>query len=208
MTVVTEPATADHGRTATLYLDGRLVARAIEVPRVDPDHFPPAPVPFTVAVAVAEHFPGHTDHPFPECYVCGTSRSTEDGLHLCTGPVPPRPGAPRTATPWIPSPELDSGDGRVDLATTWAVLDCPGGWSIGFEDRYMVLGTMTAAVIRRPRVGEPHVISGDLLYDQGRKALSSTALYDRDGRLLAHATGLWITVGPAPVSSRYGTGPE
>lgn len=201
MTVLAEPATADHGRAATLYLADRLVARAVEVPRVDPDHCPCAPVPFDVALAAAEKFPGDTEHPFPECYVCGTSRAAQDGLHLRTGPLPYLPDLPRTATAWLPSPDLDSGDGRVDLATTWAVLDCPGGWSIGFDGRYMVLGTMTATVLHRPRVAAPHVITGDLLNDQGKKALSSTALYDDSGTLLARATGLWITVRPDSLSA-------
>jgi hypothetical protein len=208
MTVLTEPATADHGRAATLYLADRIVARAVEVPRVDQEHHLCPPVPFDVALEAAGSFPGDTEHPFPECYVCGTARAAQDGLHLRTGPLPARPGLPRTATPWLPSAELDSGDGRVDLATTWAVLDCPGGWTVGFEGRYMVLGTMTATVLQRPRVAEPHVITGDLVQDQGRKALSSTALYDADGTLLARATGLWITVTTDPLSTGTATGRE
>jgi hypothetical protein len=208
LTVLTEPATADHGRAATAYLADRLVARAVEVPRVDPDHHPCPPVPFDIAMAAGTQFPGDAEHPFPECYVCGTSRAAEDGLHLRTGLLPFRPGQPRTGTAWIPSAALDSGDGRVDLATTWAVLDCPGGWSIGFGDRYMVLGTMTATVLHRPRVTMPHVITGDLLHDQGKKALSSTALYDSAGTLLARATGLWITVRTDPVSTGTTVGGE
>ena len=46
-----------------------------------------------------------------------------------------------TACAWVP-------DDSVDLAQTWAAMDCPGGWSGGLAGRPMVLGTMTARVER------------------------------------------------------------
>jgi hypothetical protein len=63
----------------------------------------------------------------------------------------------------------------------------------------MVLGTMTAAVHYLPTVGEPHVVMAWPRGQDGRKYYSGTALYAGDGRLLAQADAVWISVDASTV---------
>ena len=63
----------------------------------------------------------------------------------------------------------------------------------------MVLGTMTAAVHDLPRVGKPHVVMAWPRGHDGRKYYSGTALYAADGRLLARADAVWISVDASSV---------
>lgn len=145
------------------------------------------PVPFAVAQACAAAYEGRHDHPFASCFSCGTAR--EDGLGLRPGRVPDGDGA--YAASWVArevSPEI-----------VWAALDCPGGWSAGIAGRPMVLGTMTAALVTLPAVGEECVVMAWPRGGEGRKYLSGTALYGADGRLLGRAEATWIAVDPASV---------
>lgn len=154
----------------------------------DPD------VAFELAQRAGERYGGLTDHPFPECFACGTARAEGDGLLLRPGPV----GDATTSTAWVPHPAFDVGDGAVRLATTWAGLDCPGGWSADLPGRPMVLGTMTAQVLRRPRIGERCVVRGsaDLTgRTTGRRTVPArTTLYGADGQALAIASQIWVVI--------------
>jgi hypothetical protein len=135
---------------------------------------------------------GFHHHPFDQCFTCGTQRGEGDGLRLFTGPT----GEGRTAGTWTPHPAFAGPDGHLDVPTTWAALDCPGGWAADFTQRTMVLGRMTATVVRTPRAGEPHLTVGHLDRQDGRKFATSTALYTADGELLGHAQQVWIEVDP------------
>jgi hypothetical protein len=53
---------------------------------------------------------------------------------------------------------------------------------------------MTAQVFRRPKPGEELLATGRLDDHIGRKYLSSTALYSREGDLLGRAEQIWIEV--------------
>lgn len=145
-------------------------------------------------------FAGLVSHPFPTCFVCGPDRGPGDGLRIFPGPV----GRGRVASLWVPEPGLaessdllDGGLERVGLATTWAALDCVGGWASDLEDRPMVLGRMTALVEALPAVGEPHVVVGAVLGEEGRKTFTASTLYDHDARVVARAEHVWIAVDPA-----------
>lgn len=135
-------------------------------------------------------YPGFHEHPFDHCFTCGTARVEGDGLRLFTGPVEPG----RTAAPWTADAAFDSGDGSVDLPVTWAALDCPGGWAADFTQQPMVLGRMTAQVVRRPEVGEPLLAGGHLVHRDGRKFSTSTTLHSLEGELLGRAEQVWIQV--------------
>ncbi len=154
---------------------------------------------FNRALAAGERYPGLVDHPFPTCFSCGTARGPGDGLQLRPGAIGATGSAAGTATAWIPHPAFDSGDGRVSTALVWAALDCPGGWSAGLSGRPMVLGTMTARVVGRPRVGERCVVRGvaDPASPSGRSVPTRTALYGETGTLLATAAQVWVVVDPA-----------
>jgi hypothetical protein len=143
------------------------------------------------ARAAEASYRGLGDHPFPRCFVCGPDNA--DGLHLRPGPV----GDGRTACTWVPGPGLAAADGLVDPAFLWAVLDCPGGWTIDLEGRPSVLGRLTAGIDARPPTGECCVVMGRKLAEDGRKTSTATTLYDADGRMLARARQVWIAVDPA-----------
>ena len=151
-------------------------------------------VPGPPTTAEAEHglaqFAGLDHHPFAHCFTCGTARSDGDGLRLFPGPA----GDGRTATAWTPHASFGDVDGLLDTPTTWAALDCPGGWAADFTQQVMVLGRMTAQVVRPPRVGEPHLATGVLRGRDGRKFTTDTALYTADGELLGRSEQTWIEV--------------
>ena len=135
---------------------------------------------------------GFAHHPFDRCFTCGTARDDGDGLRLFTGPT----GPDRVAGTWTPHDAFGDAAGELDVPTTWAALDCPGGWAADFTQQTMVLGRMTADVVRSPRAGEPLLSVGELEAHEGRKFLTSTALFTIDGELLGRAEQTWIQVDP------------
>lgn len=135
------------------------------------------------AVAAAREYPGLSGHPFPTCFTCGPQRDAGDGLRIFPG----RLDDGRTAAPWrVPD--------DIDEATVWAALDCPGGWTVQLEERPRVLGRIAAHVVDVPAAGDDCVVTGQVLREQGRKAVVATALYAPSGALLARAVATWIAV--------------
>lgn len=178
------------GDAARLTFGGAVVAEATAVSR---DLDAVEPVPYAVAQQAAARYPGWQRHPFPGCFVCGPARPAPDGLGLRPGPVEGRPGS--TATAWRPDAALTDGSGgRVPAEMVWAALDCPGGWTVDLAGRPAVLGRMTAAVDALPCADDECVVVGRLLGAEGRKSYTATTLYDGDGRVLARAHAVWITV--------------
>jgi len=120
---------------------------------------------------------------FGECFVCG-DRSSGDGLGIRVGSVLGR--EPVHAAPWTPSesaPEM-----------VWAAIDCPGAYAVGAEGRgEVILGRMTARILRVPEAGEPCVVTAWPVAEDGRKLFAGTALFAEDGELLALARQVWIT---------------
>jgi hypothetical protein len=149
-------------------------------------------------------YPGLHAHPFPTCFACGPDRAEGDGLRIFPGPV----GGDRSqvASVWVPqeshaeSGDLVDGVHRCGVATTWAALDCVGGWSEQIEGRPYVLGRMTARIDALPVVGEPHVVVGRHLGRAGRRTFTASTLYDADGRIVGSARHTWVQVDP----SRFG----
>lgn len=183
--------TAD-GRT-TLGFGGAEIAEAVAgalagqlVDPVDPD----------TAEDVMARYAGWTSHPFPGCFACGTDRPAPDGLGLRPGRLLDRPDT--VATSWLPDASLADVDGRLPPHLVWAALDCPGGWSSDLVGRPMVLGRMTAQVDATPRAGEPCVVVGQHLADDGRKTYTASTAYDSDGRVLGRAEATWIAVRTLP----------
>lgn len=156
-----------------------LVAEAVAG---DPALDPPAPPEPDVAAAAAAGVGAFGPPEFAECFVCGT-RADGSGLGIHPGPVPGRDGL--VATTWV---------GReVSPAVVWAAIDCPGAYAAGDPGRgEVVLGRMTARVDRLPAEGEPCVVVGWPLGEDGRKLFAGTALYGRGGAALAVARQVWI----------------
>ncbi len=196
-----EVTDADGATVATLA--GAEVARAevLDQPPVAVD-----PVPADEARAAEASYPGLRQHPFPSCFGCGTEREEGDGLRIFPGPV--RGGgedAPtRVAATWTPHPSLfedwhvyHDDHPRASLPVAWAALDCVGGWAGDLTDRMMVLARISARVHTLPLIGEEHVVVGEARGAEGRKTWTAATLYDADGRALALAEHLWVTVDPA-----------
>lgn len=161
-----------------------------------------APVTHDEAVAASATFSGHVDHPFARCFVCGTDRGPGDGLRIFPGVVEPEEsGGVRVAAPWTPDASLaedfhayNDEHTRASLASTWAALDCAGGWAGGIGSQLMVLGRMVARIDTLPAIDEPHVVVGEARGSEGRKTWSATTLYDSDGRVVGSAEHVWISV--------------
>ncbi|MEU0094226.1 hypothetical protein [Kribbella sp. NPDC006257] len=177
--------------TAVLADGGTLVASATAVDAGVLADAAIDPVSADEARAAESSYRGLSNHPFPGCFVCGPENA--EGLQLRPGPI----GDDRTACTWTPAADLAAADGLVDPVYLWSALDCPGGWSIDLDGRPSVLGQMTACVDARPTPGDPCVIIGRLLSEDGRKTHTATTLYDPDGRVLARAHHTWILVDPA-----------
>ncbi|MEO5851004.1 MAG: hypothetical protein ABIQ15_00680 [Nocardioides sp.] len=182
------------GASVVLERDGARVATATAV-----DHVPTpvAAVPADVARAAEAAYPGLHHSPFPHCFVCGPARAEGDGLRIFTGPVRDDPaGSARMAATWTPHPSIAGEPGLADLPSTWAALDCAGGWAGGLAGRAMVLGRLTVRVGSLPVIGEEHVVVGEARERQGRKTLTATTLYDASGRPIACSEQIWIAVDP------------
>ena len=137
----------------------------------------------------------HHKHPFPTCYVCGPGRTPDDGLVLLPAPVP---GMDLVAWPWHPRVELADTDGLVSTVELWSALDCPSGWVVWDYSSVHLLGRFTAQIHRRPAPAQDLIVGAWPLGRDGRKGHGASAVWTRDGELLAAATATWIAVPEAP----------
>lgn len=148
-------------------------------------------------------------HPFPRCFGCGYEREPGDGLRIFAGPVAGRDNL--FASPWVPVASFAAGatvDGDPDEVRdeiTWAALDCPTGAPVlpGLpEDQAIVLGTMAAHIVRRPRVGYRYVVMSWLEEREERVAWGAAALVGERGDVVATARGTWVFVDRARFGGR------
>lgn len=152
----------------------------------------PEAVTWDEAVAATDVNRSLESDPARTCFTCGTKRTPENGLRLLTGAVA---GRELVASVWEPGAWTAEDDGSVAPAITWAALDCPGAWAVGFsKERMALLGRLTVRIITPPRAGERYVVSGWPLGEDGRKLFSGTALHSADGTLYAAARAVWIRV--------------
>jgi hypothetical protein len=164
-----------------LMLDGE--ALVAEARTGDPGVTPPTPPTFAEAENAARALSGLGAPVFDECFVCGTRREG-DGLEIHAGLVAGRDDR-LVATTWIAT------DVRPEIV--WAVIDCPGAYSLHGDGRGdPVLARITARVDRLPEAGERCVVVGWPLDEDGRKRHAATALYGEDGLPIAVSRQLWI----------------
>jgi len=149
----------------------------------------PSPPDHAEAIAASLGYIGFTEHPFPGCFVCGPRRLAGDGLRIFPGPVAERP---QVAAPWVPDGSLADARGAIRPEFLWAALDCPGYFATPLAGRVALLGELAVRIDDGVEPGEPCVVTGWLRHSEGRKHLVGTALFGRDGRLVAHGSATWI----------------
>ncbi len=153
----------------------------IEVPE------PPTAAQAGSAVARSEIFEKHS---FPTCFVCGPQRTERDGLRIFAGQVP---GESFVCTQWIPDDTLTDNQGMVRDEIIWAALDCPGAWTAFSErTRTIVLGKLAVQIFSRMKAGDPCIVMGWKIGEEGRKLWVGTALFSNTGQLYAQAKATWI----------------
>jgi hypothetical protein len=168
----------------TLVADAEPVSLEVDVP---------APVPLAEAQAASARYAGFVHHAYPTCFTCGPER--EDGLAIFAGPVEGREWL--VASPWTPAADV-----RPEIV--WAALDCPSGWAVDdFQREGVLLGRMAARVLHLPAPGEPHVVMGWRVGEEGRKRYAGSALVTTGDELLAWSRSTWIVpseTDPAPAA--------
>jgi hypothetical protein len=175
------------GAVAVTDRRGQLVATA-RPGELDPTDPPPPPSPTDATLARAAHPFYGVRHALSTCVVCGPNRA--DGMHVTPGPVPGRPDL--LAAPWTVQPNVAT-HGAALFPAVWAALDCPSYPAAALRDGVVaLLGTMTARVDRRPRVGETVVVWSWTREQVGRRYETSAAMVDARGDVVARADATWI----------------
>jgi hypothetical protein len=129
----------------------------------------------------------HDHHIFPGCFVCGNAR--EDGLRLFPGAH----DGDLIAAPWIPAPDLADKSGLVAPEFLWAALDCPSYFAQPIAGKKIaLLGRITAAISKRPRIGEKLTIAAWPMGAEGRLYTGGSTIFRESGEPLAIARSLWI----------------
>ncbi|HEX8208468.1 MAG TPA: hypothetical protein VF587_20575, partial [Solirubrobacteraceae bacterium] len=98
------------------------------------------------------------------------------------------------AAPWVPGEELARENGDVDPRFVWAALDCPSGFAVMPPGSKTVLASMTARIDHAVAPGRAYVVSAWPIKSEGRKHWAGSAIHEEDGRLVAVADALWITL--------------
>jgi hypothetical protein len=175
---------------AVTLLRGDLVvaeARPAEPPAVEP---PVRPSLADARAAVGQPWRGRPEV-FQDCYVCSARRS--DGLGVDFGRLPARPEC--TAAVLLAGEDAPNAAGILAPEVLWGALDCPSYvpalWNL---DQPSMLAGMSAQLREPVRIGEPVVVVGWPLRSEGRKHHTASALLGVDGRVLARARVLWVTL--------------
>lgn len=155
---------------------------------------PDAPTYDEALAARARHPLAGVRHPLSDCVVCGPRRS--DGMHVTPGPLAGDPH--RLAAPWSVDPRFAHA-GQADYSSVWGALDCTSYPAAALRARVLcLLGTMTARIERRPRVGEHLVVHSWTREQHGRRHETSIAMVAARGEVVARADATWIALAHQP----------
>jgi hypothetical protein len=137
----------------------------------------------------------------PPCFSCSLTREDGDGLRVAVGQVEGRPKG-YLAGVWTPHANFADESGEVFDEIVWAALDCPGSiaWLV-HTPPVGLLGTMTGEVVKKPRAGQPHIVTAWPLGAEGRKHYAGVALFTAEGEMLARGHQIWIGRNPAMAPS-------
>ena len=153
----------------------------------------PSPPSFDQALLASKNYVCAEDHFFPTCFVCGPARGENDGLRIFPGKVA---DWEMVASAWVPDDTLVDETNRVRSEFVWASLDCPGAFAVlGETIKPVVLGSLTAEILKRPTLGQRCIAVGWEISRQGRKRFAGTALVSDSGDILARARAIWIEIG-------------
>jgi hypothetical protein len=152
---------------------------------------PPAPT-LAEAEKASEGYPGHEEHVFGSCFVCGPQRAHQDGLRIFPGPVQ---DWSLLAAPWLPPPDLVDQQGHVYPEIVWSALDCPGCYGAMGNNMVPVLLGELVAELRQPVAGnETLVVFAWPLGRDGRKVYGAAAIANQAGDVLAWSHSTWIVL--------------
>lgn len=178
--------------------EGEVIGEGVPASPASLPEVPPPPTWEAALAAEARHIGiGQRFHPI--CFSCGPERGEGDGLRVFAGQLE---GAPEgfLACTWTPHANFADADGLASTEVVWAALDCPGffAWVVREGRHGALLGTMTGEVLRRPRAGEPCIVTAWPLERSGRKETAGVALFSAGGELLARAHQVWIVMNAPP----------
>jgi hypothetical protein len=161
----------------------------------------PEPASWERALAVRDRSPALklAPHPWlgaervgfhPICFCCGAELTADLGLRVFAAPVP---GLTQVAAAWTCEPAFAGENGELSPEIVCTALDCPGQFAwLAEGTRTGLLGRLTVRIERPVRAGEPCVVIGWTLGNEGKKFYAGTALFDREGALCAYAKAVWI----------------
>lgn len=155
----------------------------------------PSPCSFAEAETVAGRCRGLQNHPFVHDFVSGPARLPGDGLLIAPGPL----DALRVAAPFRVHPNFCDEDGRLPSAVIWAALDSSSSFALLEEPAAAamvpwVLGRLTVTVAGSLRANDAAVIIAWSLGREGRKGHAAVSLHDGQGKAVAWAKALWISL--------------
>jgi hypothetical protein len=185
------------GVVRALDAEAATIAEARAVPF---DLLPPEPPSRAEAAAATRWFlASPLSHSIGRCFVCGSAWEEGVGLRVLTGKVEGRPGL--SAALWEPHAAFAGPDRRIAPEYLWSALDCAGAFAFSAHGgpQRMLLGRIAARLDGSVEPGEPCVVIGWQIAQEGRKLHAGTAIFGADGGLRGVAKALWVT--PPPVAS-------
>lgn len=169
----------------TMLVEGEPLGKPLDL---DPIPSPPSDAQIEACRA---KFPTPDAHMAPRCFVCGNLRDPADALHICGGFDP---SSQIAADHWVPAEDLADADGLIAARYLWAALDCPSFFGAGIGTGMSLLAGLAAAMQRRPAPGEALRVTGWPIYHDGRKHHAGSVMHDAQGRVIAVARALWVSV--------------
>lgn len=155
----------------------------------------PGPIGLETALQASEQYVGHRRHLFPACFNCGPLRPQGDGLRIFPGRVV---GQDVVAAPWVPSESLADSHGKVESEFVWSALDCPTIWALLLlgrpdNEERAVTAQLAVELVAPVLAGQPQVVMGWKMGEEGRARIAGGAIFSTEGRMLARARHTLVT---------------
>lgn len=174
--------------SATLTMDGSAIAKAAETSW---DMTVPKCPDIEEALTAQENYLGFTKHDLPGCFVCGPKREIGDGLRIFAGTG--KSGNIVSAV-WEPANLPSNHNNEIDSEFIWAALDCPGFFAVTEQSGFALLGSLSVKHFHPVFLDQKYIVTGWHAGSEGRKHTAGTALFDEQGKLVAQAKAIWVSV--------------